>query len=63
MLNWTYRNFGSKYRWNHLHYGLWFKPGTNLLDLNDKFEDTLRNMLSELTFILIHELAMTSVDL
>ena len=46
-----------------IHSGLGVKSGTNLLDLNYKSKAYLRNTLSEVKLLIIHELSMVSSDL
>ena len=46
-----------------IHSGLEIKPGTKLLDLNDKCKAALRNRLSEVKLLIIEELSMVSSDL
>ena len=58
-----YGNISSKYRWNHLHFGLVIKPGTKLLGLNYKSKAVLRKRLSEVKLFIIDQLSMVSSDL
>ena len=45
-----------------IHSGLRIKPGTKLLDLNDKFKAALRNRLSEVKLLIIDKPSMVSSD-
>ena len=44
--------------WITIYSGLGTKPGLELFGLNDKSKSTLRNRLSEVKFLVIHELCM-----
>ena len=46
-----------------IHSGFGIKPGTRLLDLNDKSKGTLRNRLSLVKFLIIDVLSNVSSDL
>ena len=46
-----------------IHSSLGTKPGTKLLDLNDKSKAALRNRLSEMKLLIIEELSTVSSDL
>ena len=45
-----------------IHSRLGIKPGIRLLDLNDESKAALRNKLSEVKLLIIHELSMVSSD-
>ena len=45
-----------------IHSRLGIEPGIRLLDLNDESKAALRNKLSEVKLLIIHELSMVSSD-